>query len=157
MSTYTAVLLADTAVPAWHDAYRELPFVFAGSAMASAAGAALVAAPMASTRPVVRIGLLGAAMEATALSTVERKLGLVSEPYHTGRAGTLLKAAKALTAAGVGLSLLGRRSRVAAVAAGASYLAAGVCTRFGVYYAGVESTKDPKYVVTPQRERLAAK
>lgn len=157
MCTYTAVLLADTAVPSWHEAYPYLPFVFAGSAMASAAGVALVAAPMASTRPVVRIGLLGAAMEATALSTVERKLGLVSEPYHTGRAGTLLKAAKALTAAGVGLSLLGRRSRVAAVAAGASYLAAGVCTRFGVYYAGVESTKDPKYVVTPQRERLAAK
>ncbi|MGH3328908.1 MAG: NrfD/PsrC family molybdoenzyme membrane anchor subunit, partial [Streptomycetales bacterium] len=29
MATYTAVLLADTAVPAWHEAYRELPFVSA--------------------------------------------------------------------------------------------------------------------------------
>jgi hypothetical protein len=27
-------------------------------------------------------------------------------------------------------------------------------TRFGVYGAGVASTKDPKYVVIPQRERL---
>ena len=30
LATYTAVLLADTAVPAWHEARRELPFVFAG-------------------------------------------------------------------------------------------------------------------------------
>ncbi|MDA0644670.1 NrfD/PsrC family molybdoenzyme membrane anchor subunit, partial [Nonomuraea ferruginea] len=30
-ATYTAVLVADTAVPAWHEAYRELPFLFAGS------------------------------------------------------------------------------------------------------------------------------
>src|SRR6266699_2488291 len=33
VATYTSVLLADTAVPAWHDAHRELPYVFAGSAL----------------------------------------------------------------------------------------------------------------------------
>src|SRR4051812_38067105 len=33
VATYTAVLLADTAVPSWHAAYPELPFVFAGSAL----------------------------------------------------------------------------------------------------------------------------
>ena len=76
-------------------------------------------------------------------------------PYRTGRAGKLLKAAKALTAAGAGLSLVARRHRVAGVLAGAAYLASGLCTRFGVYAAGVESTKDPKYVVVPQRERIA--
>lgn len=36
VATYTAVLVSDTAVPAWHDARRELPFVFAASAVASA-------------------------------------------------------------------------------------------------------------------------
>ncbi len=36
LATYAGVLLADTAVPAWHEAYRHLPFLFAGSAMASA-------------------------------------------------------------------------------------------------------------------------
>jgi len=30
VATYTAVLISDTAVPAWHDGYPELPFVFAG-------------------------------------------------------------------------------------------------------------------------------
>ena len=65
-----------------------------------------------------------------------------------------MKAAKALTAAGAGLSLLASRNRTAGALAGAAYLASGLCTRFGVYAAGVASTKDPKYVVVPQRERL---
>ena len=30
MATYTAVLIANTAVPVWHEARHELPFVFAG-------------------------------------------------------------------------------------------------------------------------------
>src|SRR6266545_906267 len=38
LATYTAVLIADTAAPSWHEAYPELPFVFAGSALASASG-----------------------------------------------------------------------------------------------------------------------
>jgi len=37
-------------------------------------------------------------------------------------------------------------------------LAAGsLLTRFGVFEAGIASTKDPKYVVVPQRERMAAR
>ena len=40
LATYTAALIANTAVPAWHEARRELPFVFAAGAAASA-GAAL--------------------------------------------------------------------------------------------------------------------
>ncbi|MEU9060760.1 NrfD/PsrC family molybdoenzyme membrane anchor subunit, partial [Streptomyces sp. NPDC048430] len=43
LATYTAVLAADTAVPAWHGAHRELPYLFAASATAAAAGMALVA------------------------------------------------------------------------------------------------------------------
>ena len=33
----TAVLLANTAVPSWHEFHTKLPFVFGGSAMAAAA------------------------------------------------------------------------------------------------------------------------
>lgn len=153
MCTYTAVLLADTATPSWHEAHGTLPVLFAGSAVTSGAGAALLAAPARESGPVVRAGLIGAAAELVAEHHLETGLGLASEPYRTGRAGKLLKAAKALTAAGAGLSLVARRHRVAGVLAGAAYLASGLCTRFGVYAAGVESTKDPKYVVVPQRER----
>ena len=36
-----------------------------------------------------------------------------------------------------------------------AYLQAGsALQRFGVFEAGVASTRDPRYVVTPQRERL---
>ena len=40
VASYTAVLLSDTATPSWHDAYRELPFVFVGSASAASGGSA---------------------------------------------------------------------------------------------------------------------
>ena len=41
VATYTAVLVSDTSVPAWHEGRDELPFVFAGGAAASAAGLAV--------------------------------------------------------------------------------------------------------------------
>ncbi|MFE2103931.1 NrfD/PsrC family molybdoenzyme membrane anchor subunit [Streptomyces sp. PTD9-10] len=153
MCTYTAVLLSDTAVPAWHEAYPELPYVFAGSALTSAAGAALLCAPRADHGPPIRMGLLGACMELAAVRRIERRLGLVGEPYVTGRPGRLLTLSKALVVAGAGLSLLPGR-RAAPLLAGGAYLAAGLCTRFGVFAAGIASAQDPVYVVTPQRQRL---
>src|SRR6202000_2363395 len=35
VAAYTGVLIADTAVPTWHAGFRELPFVFVGSAAAA--------------------------------------------------------------------------------------------------------------------------
>ena len=55
----------------------------------------------------------------------------------------------------IGSMLLGRRSRIAAVAAGTALLAGGLYERLGLLHAGIESTKDPKYVVEPQRTRIA--
>jgi hypothetical protein len=60
-----------------------------------------------------------------------------------------------LTMVGVAGSVLGGRSRAVSVGAGLAYLTASVCTRFGVFQAGLASAKDPKYTVIPQRERLA--
>ncbi|HSH23206.1 MAG TPA: NrfD/PsrC family molybdoenzyme membrane anchor subunit, partial [Acidimicrobiales bacterium] len=51
VASYTAVLTADTAVPAWHDAYPYLPFVFVGSAGAAASGLAMVLVPPAMAGP----------------------------------------------------------------------------------------------------------
>ncbi|MYW06686.1 polysulfide reductase, partial [Streptomyces sp. SID3343] len=36
-------------------------------------------------------------------------------------------------------------------------LAGSVCTRFGVFAAGMASAEDPRYTVLPQRERLATR
>jgi hypothetical protein len=154
LATYTAVLLADTAVPSWHAAFPELPFVFAGSALASAAGAGLIAAPLAETEPARRLAVAGAAIEFVAARRVETREGLLSEPYRLGRAGRLLRAGRNITALAVAGTLLSRRSRVLSVLSGAALLAAGAATRFGIFEGGVASAKDPKYTVVPQRARL---
>ncbi|WP_431942900.1 NrfD/PsrC family molybdoenzyme membrane anchor subunit [Micromonospora marina] len=153
LATYTGVLLADTAVPSWHEAYPELPAVFAGSALASGAGVGLVAAPGAQAGPARRLAVAGAAMELWGSHRVENRLGLLSEPYTQGTPGKLLRAGRALTAAGVAGALLGRRSRVLSALSGGALIAASVCTRFGIFHGGVASARDPRYTVVPQRER----
>jgi hypothetical protein len=59
LSTYTAALLANTSVPLWHEARRELPFVFAGSAAASAGAAAAIVAPSKQAGPGRRLAVIG--------------------------------------------------------------------------------------------------
>jgi hypothetical protein len=155
LATYTAVLLSDTATPSWHAAHPDLPFVFAGSALASGAGVGLIAAPGDQAGPARRLALAGAALELYAGHRVDSGMGLLSEPYQRGRPGRLLRAARMLTAAGAVGGLLGRRSRTVSVLSGLSLLAGSLATRLGIFEGGVASAKDPKYTVLPQRERLA--
>jgi len=158
VATYTAALIANTAVPVWHEGRRELPWLFAGSAAGAAAGWGLVVAPRAENEPAVRMAVLGALAELGAERLMERRLGMIAEPLHEGTAGRRLRIAKALTAAGaLGAGLLGRRSRPAAIASGAALLAGSAFTRFGLFEAGMASARDPKYTVEPQRRRLAAR
>ena len=154
LATYTAVLLADTAVPSWHEAHPQLPFVFAGSALASGAGVGLLAAPTAEAGPARRLAVMGAAMEMLAARSVRHRLGLLSEPYTTGLAGRLLHTGELLTAGGVAGAVLGGRSRAVRALSGLSLLTAAAVTRLGIFEGGVASTEDPKYVVVPQRGRL---
>ncbi|MFL6164337.1 MAG: NrfD/PsrC family molybdoenzyme membrane anchor subunit [Jatrophihabitantaceae bacterium] len=156
VASYTAVLIGDTAVPAWHEARRQLPYLFVGSAAAAASGLALLAAPTEEIGPARLAGALGGALELAAGTAMERGTGLVGETFTQGRAGMLMRAAKVLTAAGaVGAAALGGRGRIAAGLSGAALLAGSALTRFGIFEAGRASTQDPKYVVVPQRERLA--
>ncbi|TDD82213.1 NrfD/PsrC family molybdoenzyme membrane anchor subunit [Actinomadura rubrisoli] len=156
VAAYTAVLAADTAVPAWHEAHRELPFVFVGSAAAAASGMALIASPLGENGPARGAAAFGTALEVASLRLMERRLGMIAEPYKEGRAGRLMRAAGLLSAAGTAAStLLAGRSRAAAALSGTTLLAASACTRFGVFHAGMQSAQDPKYTVLPQRERRA--
>jgi formate-dependent nitrite reductase membrane component NrfD len=154
VASYTAVLLADTATPSWHEAYRELPFVFVGSAAAASGGLGMLGAPAGEAGPARRLALGGAVLELAAEQRMERSMGLAAEPLHAGPAGRLLRASKALTVAGTAASLLAGRSRAAAVLSGLSLLAGSACTRFGIFEAGQASARDPKYTVVPQRQRL---
>ncbi|MFD0135531.1 NrfD/PsrC family molybdoenzyme membrane anchor subunit [Streptomyces sp. NPDC127159] len=158
VASYTAVLLSQTAVPAWHDARRELPFVFTGSAAASAAGLGMLTAPVAEAGPARRLGAVGAAAEIVASRLIDRRPGLVTQAYTTGRPHRLRKASEYLTLGGAVTALtLARRSRVAAAVGGLALMAGSVLQRFGTFEAGVTSTKDPAYVVEPQRRRLQAR
>jgi hypothetical protein len=153
LSTYTGALLADTAVPVWHEAQRELPLLFAGGAAASAGATALLFTPPEHAGPARRLALAGAALELGATKAMERRLGsLLTEPYQSGDASTLARAAKTLIAAGGGLLALSGR-RKPAFAASTLLLGGSICSRLAVFKAGFESARNPKYTIVPQRER----
>ena len=82
LSTYTAVLVADTAVPAWHEARRELPFVFvSGAAMSAGSAIALIGGGA----PARRLALVGAAGELASTTVMERRLGPLGRALPRGR------------------------------------------------------------------------
>lgn len=159
MATYTAVLVADSSIPVWHDARRDLPFLFAGSAAMTAGAAATLLSPAEEAGPARRLALAGAVSELAAGELMQRRLGETGEVYEQGDTGRWETAAKACTTAGAGLLALGGgrtsgRRRVAALAGSALLLAGGLAQRWAVYRAGFASARDPKYTVKPQRERL---
>ena len=156
VASYTGVLLADTATPAWHSAYRELPALFVSSAAAASGGLGMICAPLDEASPARRLAVAGAASELIVERRMEHSMGLPAETMHSGRAGRLMSVARWLTAAGgLGAAVMARRSRPVAIASGAALLAGSACTRFGVFEAGQASARDPKYTVVPQRERLS--
>jgi hypothetical protein len=156
VAAYTAVLVSDTAVPAWHDGHRELPFVFTGSAAMAAGGLGLLAAPAGQNAPARNLALLGAGAETVAFELMTRRMGMVAEPYSAGRAGAYLRISQMLSAIGATGALLGRRSRTVSALAGAALIGASAATRWAVFHAGLASAADPKYTVVPQRLRRDA-
>jgi formate-dependent nitrite reductase membrane component NrfD len=157
LATYTAALLANTAVPVWHEASGTLPAVFAAGAATSAGAAAMACTPVGHAGPARRLALAGAVAELAAVVAMERGLeDVVARPYHEGSAHKLGRAAKVLTAAGAVVTAVTGRTRGGAVAAGGLLTAGAVLERWSVFRAGTRSAEDPRATVQPQRERLAA-
>jgi hypothetical protein len=155
LSTYTAALIANTAVPVWHEARWTLPFLFASGAAASAGAAAVAVTPPKHAAAARRVALGGAAAEVGASLVMERRLGDLGEPYHEGAAGLLSRVARALTVAGAGVVAGAGSRRAGAIAGGALLTAGAVCERWSVFRAGFQSAADPRFTVGPQRERIA--
>jgi Polysulphide reductase, NrfD len=156
VASYTAALISDTAVPAWHEGHREMPFVFVGSAATAAGGLGLLFAPASETTPARNLAVGGVALELAAFERMRSQLGMVAEAYDTPKARPFIRAAQGLAVAGAVGALFGRRSRIVSALSGAALLAASAATRWGIFHAGMESAKDPKYTVVPQRDRLNA-
>lgn len=158
LAVYTAVLLGDTATPTWNAAHEDLPFVFVSSASLAASGLAMITTPVAETAPARRLAVLGVVGDLVATKVLERRMDPVAaEPLHHGGPGRMLKWSERLVIAGGLGTLLGGRHRAVAVASGLALMAASVLTRFGVFEAGLESARDPRYTIEPQKRRLAAR
>jgi formate-dependent nitrite reductase membrane component NrfD len=153
IATYTAALLCNTAVPAWHEAYREMPYLFAASAASAAGGMGMLTVSPRHNGLAVRFAMLGAAAELTAKAILVRRLGETSEPYRRGRPAAVMRVAETLTAASLGTALVARHSRAAAVLSGTALVASSALTRLGIFEAGMASARDPKYTIRPQAER----
>ncbi len=155
LATYTGALLANTAVPAWHEARRTLPFVFGAGAALSAGAACTAVTPPAHAGAARRLALGAAGVELAATQIMERGLGVHAETYRTGRAGRYSWLSRGFIVSGAALlATRGAVSRTAAVASGALLCAGAFATRWTVFEAGRRSAADPRYVVGPQRRRV---
>jgi formate-dependent nitrite reductase membrane component NrfD len=155
LATYTGVLVADTAIPVWHEGRHELPWIFGASAAASAGAAASIFTPTRDAGPARRVAVAGVLAEGALMQAMELRLGKVGEVYHQGAAGKLSRAAKGLSVGGAALlAKRGRKSRTSAVVGGAMVCAGELCLRWAVFKAGFQSARNPKYVVESQRRRI---
>ena len=155
MSTYTAALICNTAVPAWHNGYREMPYLFAGSA--ASAQAAWVC-----SRPVCAGGARAQARGAwrrgrdhlrAAADPADRRDGRALQVRH-GR--FMLHASEVATACALAVAFVGRRHRRPPRWPDHPCSRHPPPTRFAIFGAGRISARDPKYTIVPQRERLTA-
>lgn len=155
LTAYTAALIADTATPVWHAASGELPFVFAASGIAGAGACGTAFGPAGNTGSAKRMMIAGALAMVGSARWMEHKLGkLLSQPYRTGKAGTLKRVSAALALGGVAAALYGRKCRFVNTIAATMVAASGIAERYAILAAGKQSALDPKYTVQPQRERL---
>ncbi len=161
LAGYTAVLLSNSAIPVWQAGRRPMPFLFVSSSMASLASFyEILGAPRAARTTVTIFGAAGRVAEIAALKAVEKeaaKVERVARPLHRGASGIVLKIAGALNAASLILSLWPGRSRKRQLAAGILGTAGSIALRYGIYYAGCASARDPRASFHQQRQGYGAR
>jgi DMSO reductase anchor subunit len=167
LGSYTGVLLAGTAVPAWNRSRALLPPIFVCTATASGAAATRLAlaatgmprrsAPTRGALAALEAGAMAAELVLSALN--DRRLGVAGRALERGRPGRLLKAARALNAAGLAGRAAIRFARRAPAGAdevpSALFLAAALLYRFGWVAAGRPSALDHGAVAALARDPAA--
>lgn len=156
LAGYTGVLLAQTAVPVWQQSYRTLPVLFISSgAAASAAVLEFFSWNERERKTIEHFRTMGQVVELATAILLEHnanKVERVGRPLRRGVGGTLWKAGKIFTAAGIVLSLLPGKGRGKDIVSGVLGTAASLCTRFGIFYAGKASARDPRASFELQRQ-----
>jgi formate-dependent nitrite reductase membrane component NrfD len=147
LAGYTAVLVANTAVPVWLATRRSLPLLFMSSGVATA-GCAL--SLTARTRPERRVAttfaVAGQLAELAATAAMHVEAGAVervARPLRRGRSGALFGVAALLTTASLVTALVARR-RPARTVGALLGLAGTLALRLAVHEAGKASARDPR-------------
>jgi DMSO reductase anchor subunit len=161
LGSYTGVLLASTAVPAWNRSRAFLGPIFICTAAASGAAATRLAIAAAGTprghptrRGLAAIEAIAMASE-LALSVVnERRLGIAGRALEQRRPRRFLAAARALAAAGLAARAASRAAPAALDhAPSALFLAGALAYRLGWVAAGRPSALDHEAVAALARSR----
>ena len=154
LSTYTAVLISNAAVPIWQAGRRILPLLFAASSMAGLASVLDLMELTPAERDVVRaFGTAGRVAELAAGVVMDReaaRVERVADPLRQGVSGALWKAAKIATAASLVVSVLPSRSRGKRIVAGVLGTAGAICLRFAIFHAGRASAQDSRATLSQQ-------
>jgi formate-dependent nitrite reductase membrane component NrfD len=153
LTTYTGVLVGNTAVPVWKATRIALPVLFAASAGASAASVLeLVGASTPRERRIVRrFALATKATAMVASLAVERSAGTgnVGAALREGTAGKLWRGAQLMKAASFIASAIPTRGTFLPQLAGTLGTAAGLAMRFAVLAAGRASAAEPRATLEP--------
>jgi formate-dependent nitrite reductase membrane component NrfD len=155
LSGYTGVLISQTAVPVWQQSYRTNPVLFLASG-AAAAGSffEFFRLNARESRAVERFALMGKLLELAAalvLETEARRVSRVGRPLQEGFSGFLWRAAKVTIVAGIVVSVLPGKSRAKSAVSGVLGSAASLFVRFGIFFAGKASARDPRASFEQQR------
>lgn len=155
LASYTGVLVSNTVIPIWQESGRWLPILFAASGGTAAASILdLVCDDEASLRVTRPFGTAARAMEVAVAWKIERvasAIPAVGEPFRHGAPSLLWKAAAAMTAASLVLSLAPGKSRAKTRGASVLGIAGSLCLRFAVHYLGNASSRDPRASFQQQR------
>ena len=159
LSCYTGVLVGNTTIPAWQEARKWLPVLFAASSASTVAGILdlFYEGPVAQ-RITRAFGAAGRCAELAAAQGVVRSasaVGRVGRPFRIGATSLLWKSASLMTAASLVLSLLPDRSRRARRIGGILGVAGALALRFAVHYIGNASARDARASFEQQRASIA--
>ena len=156
LTSYTAVLLANTAVPLWQGTRNALPVLFVSSAAVSAASAfELFDLPAAEARMIRRFAIAAKLADIASAMAVAREANAVERVGRPLRKSPLWNAAKVCLLASLVVSVLPRKPRWLRIAGGALGTLGAMATRFGVFEAGRHSARDPQASFEQQRAGMS--
>lgn len=152
---YTAVVLTDSAIPAWQEVRRALPVAFIASAMTAATSYFEFTGLSDREQKIIkRFSVPAKAAEVASIFAVERfgsRIDTVGREYRKGRGGFLWQASKALVGASLLLSLLPGKSKKKRMTAAALSAAGALCVKFGIMEIGKASANEPQATFHQQR------